>query len=183
MIELCIYGRGGQGAQVAGQIIATALYQEGYEIQNFASYGGAIRGTLVSSYIRANTKPIRLRCDVEKPDVIVFFDASLIEPHLIAAATQETIVLVNTWQPSEHLSIDGCKIITVDALSIASSEGLGRIVNTAMVGAIGGATDYLGTETLSRVVAEISPIKKEQNVAACKEGYRQVSERRKAGEY
>lgn len=183
MIEMIIYGRGGQGAQIAGQIIATALYNAGYQIQNFASYGGAIRGTMVSSFIRADHRPVRLRCDVENPNAIVFFDDSLLAPGLIATATGETVVLVNTGQQPDKLSLPGQNYLTIDALAIAFQEGLGRIVNTAMVGAIAGATNYLAPQTISRAVAEMSPAKKEQNVAACMAGYRLAKERRQAGGY
>ncbi len=180
MIGICIYGRGGQGAQVAGQIIATAFYRSKYRVQNFSSYGGAIRGGLVSSYIRADSKPIFLRCNIEKPDLIVFFDASLIEDRLIANIEPNTVVLVNTSKTVDSFSSYGLKPVMVDALGIAAEHGLGRIVNTAMVGAIAGATGWLETSTLSEVVRELSPVKKDQNVAACIDSYAWAYERRGA---
>ena len=79
MLELIIQGRGGQGAQTAGSLLATAFYAEGKIVQAFATYGGARRGTPVSSYIRIDDKPIRRRCDVERPDGILCFDAHLLD--------------------------------------------------------------------------------------------------------
>ena len=48
-------------------------------MQSFASYGGARRGTPVSSFIRVDDRPIRVRCDIEQADAILCFDASLLE--------------------------------------------------------------------------------------------------------
>ncbi|HJP35196.1 MAG TPA: 2-oxoacid:acceptor oxidoreductase family protein, partial [Gammaproteobacteria bacterium] len=52
MLEIIIHGRGGQGAQTAGNLLAMAFFAEGKFIQSFATYGGARRGTPVSSFIR-----------------------------------------------------------------------------------------------------------------------------------
>ena len=45
MLEIVIQGRGGQGAQTAGNLLAAAFFAAGREVQCFASYGGARRGT------------------------------------------------------------------------------------------------------------------------------------------
>ncbi|NIO42644.1 MAG: pyruvate ferredoxin oxidoreductase, partial [Burkholderiales bacterium] len=44
MLEIIVQGRGGQGAQTAGNLLAHAFFKEGKEVQSFASYGGARRG-------------------------------------------------------------------------------------------------------------------------------------------
>ena len=45
MLQIIIQGRGGQGAQTAGQLLAMAFFAQGKQVQCFASYGGARRGT------------------------------------------------------------------------------------------------------------------------------------------
>src|SRR3972149_5535456 len=66
MLQIVIHGRGGQGAQLAGNLLAMAFFAEGRQVQTFATYGGARRGTPVSSSIRVDDRPIRLRCDIEQ---------------------------------------------------------------------------------------------------------------------
>ena len=66
MLQIIIQGRGGQGAQTAGNLLAMAFFAQGRQVQSFASYGGARRGTPVSSYIRIDERPIRVRCDIER---------------------------------------------------------------------------------------------------------------------
>ncbi len=64
MLEIIILGRGGQGAQTAGNQLAKALFSKGYYVQTFSTYGGARRGTPVTSSLRADTQPIRQRCNI-----------------------------------------------------------------------------------------------------------------------
>ena len=45
VLQIIIQGRGGQGAQTAGNLLAMAFFAEGRQVQCFASYGGARRGT------------------------------------------------------------------------------------------------------------------------------------------
>ena len=46
MLQIVIQGRGGQGAQTAGNLLARAFFAEGRQVQAFATYGGARRGTV-----------------------------------------------------------------------------------------------------------------------------------------
>ena len=78
VLQIIIQGRGGQGAQTAGNLLARAFHAQGRHIQGFASYGGARRGTPVTSYIRVDDRPVRVRCDIERADAILCFDASLL---------------------------------------------------------------------------------------------------------
>ena len=52
MLQLIIQGRGGQGAQLAGKIMADMFFKEGKDVLVYATYGGARRGTPVSSSLR-----------------------------------------------------------------------------------------------------------------------------------
>ena len=80
MLQIIIQGRGGQGAQTAGDLLARAFFAEGREVQSFATYGGARRGTPVSSFIRVDDRPIRVRCDIERADAILCINMVHISP-------------------------------------------------------------------------------------------------------
>ncbi len=178
MLQFIIQGRGGQGAQMAGKILADIYFQEGRHVLSYATYGGARRGTPVSSSLRVDDKPIRLRCDIEHPDAIVCFDPSLLAGgNLLKGATEHTLMLINSVLPAEEFRhLGDFKVVTIDARSIAQKNQLGRIVNTTLVGAVLGMLGYANVELLEKVVAETSPVKPENNVAACLEGYRIVNE-------
>lgn len=59
VLQFIVQGRGGQGAQKAGEILANIFFREGKYVQTYATYGGARRGTSVSSFIRVDDKLIR----------------------------------------------------------------------------------------------------------------------------
>ncbi len=178
MMQFIIQGRGGQGAQMAGKIMADMFFQEGRHVLVYATYGGARRGTPVSSSLRVDDKPIRMRCDIENPDAIVCFDPSLlVGGNLLRGATEKTLVLINSSLPAtEFARLGNFKAVTIDAMAIAKKHQLGRIVNTTLVGAALGLLGYTNVDLLEKVVGETSPVKSENNVAACLEGYRFVCE-------
>ena len=181
MLEIIIQGRGGQGAQTAGNLLAMAYFSEGRQVQAFASYGGARRGTPVSSFIRVDDQPVRLRCDIERADAILCFDASLLQGALLKAAHAGTLIVVNSARSSAEFreTMPGYRVIPVDGLGISRRQGLGRIVNSALLGGLARAVGDPPLPVLERLLLEQSPKLREQNVAACTDGYHAVDEQLK----
>ena len=176
MLQIIIQGRGGQGAQTAGNLLAMAFFTEGRHVQSFASYGGARRGTPVSSFIRVDDRPIRVRCDVEQADAILCFDASLLEGRLLATARADTLIVVNSSRTAEQFAetFSGYRVIPVDGISISRRHGMGRIVNSTLLGAFARAIEAPKLEALTRTLIDESPKLHAENVAACQDGYRWV---------
>lgn len=174
MLQIIIQGRGGQGAQTAGNLLATAFFAEGRQVQSYASYGGARRGTPVSSFIRVDDRPIRVRCDIEQADAILCFDASLLEARLLATARPDTLVVVNSSRPQEQFAkeLPGYRVIPVDGLAISRRHGLGRIVNSALLGALARAIEAPKLGVLTRTLIDGAPKLRDENIAACEDGYR-----------
>ena len=176
MLQIIIQGRGGQGAQLAGNLLAMTFFAEAREVQSFATYGGARRGTPVSSFIRVDDKPIRLRCDIEQADAVLCFDASLLQGGLLATARPDTLVVVNSRRTPQQLAAElpGYRVLPVDGIAIAQRHGLGRIVNSALLGAFACAVGEPALDTLSRTIADSAPKNKPENVEACVDGYRLI---------
>ena len=173
MLQIIIQGRGGQGAQTAGNLLAMAFFAAGRQVQAFSSYGGARRGTPVSSFIRVDDRPIRLRCDIERADAILCFDATLLDARLLAAARPDTLVVVNSAHSPEQFNrmLPGYRVIPVDGISISRRHGLGRIVNSALLGAFARAIEAPALEVLTQTLTEEAPKLKAENIAACRDGY------------
>jgi pyruvate ferredoxin oxidoreductase gamma subunit len=152
--------------------LATAFFAEGKYVQAYATYGGARRGAPVSSFLRVSDKPIRLRCDIEEPDVIVCFDPSLLSEALLKGAGKNTFIIVNSvYNPDRYRELGDYRWVTVDGKAVAQRNGLGRIVNSALVGAFAGVVKAPDLKRLCRAVREMSPVKADENVKACLEGY------------
>jgi pyruvate ferredoxin oxidoreductase gamma subunit len=172
MLEIIIQGRGGQGAQTAGNLLAQAFFKEGKHVQCFASYGGARRGTPVNSTIRVGDRPIRLRCDIERANAILCFDISLLDARLLLRADRDTLIVVNSAGSQGYLSSPGDhRIFRVDAVAIAQENNLGRIVNSALLGAFCCLLGSPAADTMTATILEAAPVKQDENVAACRAGF------------
>ncbi len=172
MLEIVVQGRGGQGAQTAGNLLARAFFAEGRHVQTFATYGGARRGTPVFSFLRVDDAPVRLRCNIERPDAILCFDDSLLDARLLAFAGPETPLVVNSDRPATAFAALGdYRVLPVDGIDIARRNGMGRIVNSALVGAFAAVLDAPAPATLDAVLHEQVPTKREENVRACRDGH------------
>lgn len=172
MLEIIVQGRGGQGAQTAGNLLAMAFFAEGKQVQSFASYGGARRGTPVTSMIRVDEKPIRLRCDIEQSDAILCFDRTLLDARLLNRANPDTLIMVNSsGMPDDHSSLGDYRIYPIDGAAIAQEYKLGRIVNSALLGAFCCLLGAPALDTMSTTIFESAPVKQNENVAACRAGF------------
>ena len=179
MLQIVIQGRGGQGAQTAGNLLAAAFFAAGQEVQCFASYGGARRGTPVNSYLRVDAEPIRLRCDIERADAILCFDASLLAPPLLALADERTLIVVNAARSlAGNPALAGRRVIEVDGLAIARRHGLGRIVNAALAGGLARALNAPPLPVLQAALRTALQTRtqslQEANTAACADGWAAV---------
>ena len=178
LLQIMIQGRGGQGAQTAGNLLAMAFFAAGHQVQAFSSYGGARRGTPVSSFIRIADRPIRVRCDIEQADAILCFDASLLEGKLLATARADTLIVVNSSRAPDYYArtLPGYRVIPVDGISISRRHGLARIVNSSLLGAFARVIEAPPLDMLIRTLIEEAPAMHAENVAACEEGYRYVDD-------
>ena len=177
MRELVIVGRGGQGAQTAGIQLAEAFYSGGQYVQTFATYGGARRGTPVFSSLRVDDQPIRVRCDIVHADALLVFDETLLDAMVLARATDETQIVVNSAKPaSAFAELGDFNISTIDGLEIAARNGMGKVVNSALLGAFIATLKNLDIDTLCQVIEETAPVKHQENVAACREAYQQLNQ-------
>lgn len=169
MQEIIIVGRGGQGAQTAGNQLAQAFFTEGRFVQSFATYGGARRGTPVSSSIRVDDQPVQLRCNIQRAEAIVCFDSSLLDADLLKVADRESWVIVNTAKPAHAFAhLGDYRIVPIDARAIAVRFDMGKVVNSALLGAFAGILGQPHIDTLCEVIEQTAPSRKEQNVAACR---------------
>ncbi len=186
--EIRWHGRGGQGAVTAAKFLAEVALSKDFYFQAFPEYGAERMGAPIQAFTRLSDAPIYIRSAIEKPDVIVVLDPTLIGTvDVLEGLKSDTIILVNTpMSPAEVrkiLGLEGKKnrVFTVDATKIAL-ETIGRpIPNTPLVGALVKAT---GLFQLAEVVEglKVSFGKKfseeviEGNIAAIKRAYEEVKE-------
>ncbi len=188
MLEIRIHGRGGQGGVIASKVLAEALFREGWDVQAFPAFGVERRGAPVAAFVRADLNPIRLRCQVERPDVLIILDPTLLDDpaSLIGLASEGWIVINTDLEPAALPIPLAFRIAVVDASGIALRHGLGStsapIVNTAILGAFARATGAVSLPSLRAAIASSVPAKAAQNSAAAAEAFSRTRTGRARGQ-
>lgn len=176
MFEIRFHGRGGQGAVIASEILADALFKEKKYVQTFPEFGVERRGAPVQAFLRYDDKQIKIRYKVYNPDHIVILDKVLINQiPLFNGMKNDGWAIINSNFLPEHYSDKGCSIATCDATSIAIKYQLGPktspIVNTAMLGALIRVLPIVTPESIEKSIKEFFKSKSEQNISAMREAY------------
>lgn len=117
MYRVRLHGRGGQGIKTAGRVLGTALFLEGFEVQDAPRYGAERRGAPISSAVRADRRPIHERGVIDEPDIVAIAD--------------DTLVGQPTAGATEGLSKRGTLLIVSDRPAdewIARTRAPGRVV-------------------------------------------------------
>lgn len=180
MLEIIIHGRGGQGAVIASEILASALFKEGKQVQTFPSFGSERRGAPVAAFLRADDKPVMLRCQIYNPDNLIILDSSLIDnPAIFKTLKKGGWAVANTNRNLSEIDyLKDFKVAAVDATGIAVKNGLGSastaVVNTATLGAFARATGLVKLESVLIAIEEFVPVKLKENAAAARQAYESV---------
>ncbi|MCP3970832.1 MAG: hypothetical protein GY717_11075 [Rhodobacteraceae bacterium] len=176
MIEIVILGRGGQGAQTAGNLLARAYFAQGFYVQSFSTYGGARRGTPVMSSLRADSQPIGLRCNITRATGLLCFDDSLLDDGFLSLAGEGALIVVNSARAAQALSKPGRPpVISIDGRAIARRNHMGKVVNSALLGGFVAALGQPDIDTMCGIIEVTAPAKKAENIAACREAYGLIS--------
>lgn len=153
LTEIRWHGRGGQGVVTAGKMLAQVALNSGQYFQAFPDYGPERAGAPIRAFTRVSAEPIHKHCQIQRPDIVLVLDPTLLEAVDVADGLKEDgVLLVNTEEsPAKVRQMVGFqtgKVFTVDATKIAL-ETLGReITNTPMLGAFVKATGILTVDDL-----------------------------------
>ena len=114
MYRIRLHGRGGQGMKTSSRILGSALFLEGYEVQDAPRYGAERRGAPIFAYVRASQDTINERGIITNPDLVIVADDSLVPvaaAGVLAGVDGHTVLLINsdesenTWR--QRLNLKG----------------------------------------------------------------------------
>ncbi len=183
MREIKIFGRGGQGAVTAAQILATAAFLEGRWAQTFPQFGAERRGAPVVAFVRIGDERITIRSKVYEPDVVIVMDPSLfkmVEP--LEGLKPGGIVILNSPDTTSQIPADTSNrpdnVYTIDASAIAH-EVYGRtaipITNVIFLGAYCAAVTDVSLDSVDQALPQyLSAGKLELNQRAVRLGFEGV---------
>ncbi|HOO70888.1 MAG TPA: 2-oxoacid:acceptor oxidoreductase family protein [Spirochaetota bacterium] len=174
--EVIWYGRGGQGAITASQLIAEAAHIEGYKgITTAPSFGAERRGAPVAAFLRLSQEPIRIFSQISDPDVIVVLDPSLLPVlKLKDRYNSSATVIINSRHKPEDLDLDTFSLVgTADVTHVALENNLTMagiaILNTPILGAFVKTTELVSLASVEKaVMKKFSPDKARINMLAAK---------------
>ncbi|MGC8628688.1 MAG: 2-oxoacid:acceptor oxidoreductase family protein [Candidatus Micrarchaeia archaeon] len=177
MIEMLLYGRGGQGVVTAGELIVKAAVKKDFYGQSVPFFGGERRGAPVSSYVRLDSKPITIHRQTYNPDIVVLFETGLLSVpgNPIGNLKEEGKALINTQSPVKL----GNETYYIDANEIARKTGLviagWPIVNTALAGAMAKVLGLFTIDALNEAIkGTFTGNIAESNLKAAEMGYAEV---------
>jgi len=125
--------------------------------------------------VRISDERIYLKCDIEHPDHLVMFDGTLfsfaeIESQLRPGGT----LLFNLAGDLDPGLTAKYHVGLIDANRISEKNGLGAIVNTAVLGAYARLSGIVSLDAVLKVIADTVPAAIDKNLAAAREAYESV---------
>lgn len=177
MLEIKISGRGGQGVVVAASTLGLSYFNAGMYPQCYSVYGGERRGAPVVGFLRVDREKVLLKCEIRRPNSLIFLDESLFNAADIRSLLKAgDTVLINTTRTLEQLGdLKGLRIGLINAAAVSESVGLGRIINTTVLGAYCRLVGQPGLEYLLDALAEAIPVKTQANLDAARLAYDAVT--------
>ena len=158
MYRIRFHGRGGQGMKTASRMLGTALFLEGFQVQDAPRYGAERRGAPLFAYVRAAKDAIHERGIIREPDLVVVADDSLVPvpaAGVLQGITARSVMLISTgesaatWQ--DRLNFQGT-LLTLPAE--ASEQAEQRFVGAACAGAAARLLGVIPRATLEAAVRE-----------------------------
>jgi pyruvate ferredoxin oxidoreductase gamma subunit len=179
LVEIRWHGRGGQGAVTSAELLAQAAIAEGKYAQAFPSFGPERRGAPVQAFNRIDEKePVRIRADIDKPDVVVVLDPGLLGIVNVTSGLKEGgRVIINTRKTADEIRKEfgiNNPVATVNATKIAREKLGVPIVNTTMLGAVIKATGIVDRKSIEAPLAKRFGRLGERNIDAMKTAYEEV---------
>jgi len=179
MTEITIYGRGGQGAVIASEILACAYFAEGFQVQCFPSFGVERRGAPVTAFLRISKEFIHLRSMIYQADCAIVLAPDIVHaPTFKPSVKTGASVTVNSAEIQGELL--GFRFRCFDATSLALELKLGSaampVVNTAMLGAYARQAKDLSLDNLLTAVEEKVPQSIQKNLNAVRSAYESAAD-------
>ena len=165
MFQIRIHGRGGQGVVSAAEMLSVAAFLEGKHAQAFPSFGSERTGAPIVAFCRIDTKLIRLREPVVRPDALIIQDVTLLgQTPILDDLGPDAYVLINSALPIGDFNwvrgvVDRApeRWCSVPATELAFEHtGLG-LPNAALLGGFAALTGQLDADSIGAAIRSKFP--------------------------
>jgi Pyruvate/2-oxoacid:ferredoxin oxidoreductase gamma subunit len=160
--EILFTGIGGQGIQLAAQVLARAALAEGREVMLFGSYGGTMRGGPTVSTLVVADAPVSA-----PPIVSRAWSAIAMHPahfaQVAAKLVPDAVVVANTSLFGEPIAGSRWRVHGVPATQLASEAGGALAGALVLVGAYASLTGLVRFEALCAGLEASLPERRRQH--------------------
>ena len=172
--EVLLTGIGGQGIQLAAQLLARAALSEGREVISLGTYGGSMRGgntdaTLIVGDGEISSPPIVARSWAGVGAHPRSWDAVRAKLRPGGVAVWNADLFPGPAEPG------AARAVPVPATSLAASLGAPQALSLVLIGALAGASGLVGLASLVAAMEEaLPPYRREhaaKNAAALRAGF------------
>jgi len=178
-------GRGGQGVVTAARLLAEAAHEHEHfpGVMAAPSFGAERRGAPVTASTRISERPVLLRSQVYRADLLVVFDHTLLalmDPAEQLKSGASVVINAPAADFLDSSEVDLRSLVFVDASRIAMEAGMVSaafpLVGAAMLGALVHALPSVKLSSIQQCFRTRFPGKRgEQNVAMAKRGYEEAT--------
>lgn len=155
--SIMLVGVGGQGTLLASRILGNMLMSQGFDVKVSEVHGMAQRGGSVVTYVKYGKKVYSPVIEKGEADIIISFElceaarwvSYLKKDGRLVVNTQKISpmpVITGAAQYPEHIIRNlkelGCRVIAIDALSLAEEAGSAKATNVVLMGAISTIMDF-----------------------------------------
>jgi 2-oxoglutarate ferredoxin oxidoreductase subunit gamma len=169
-VEVLLAGLGGQGVQVAGDILAHACTRAGKQVSVLPSYGAEARGTLIRTELVVSDEEI-VYPGLLEPEILVAFSQQAYD-RFLATVSSGAVVLYDPASVTPT-TIDGSEVrqFAVPAIEAATASGNAKAANMVMLGALAASSELISVDALEEVLSEGAKKRSETSIEALKKGF------------
>jgi Pyruvate/2-oxoacid:ferredoxin oxidoreductase gamma subunit len=163
--EVVLTGIGGQGIQLAAQILARAATLEGRHVLYLGTYGGAMRGGNTDSTVIVGDEPIGAPPLVSRTWSAVAMHHAFWEP-LRHKLRSQAVVVVNSTLFASALGREDVRRFDVPATQVATDLGNALTAALVLIGAYASLTGLVSSASLVEAMRQSVPPYRRQHVEA-----------------
>jgi 2-oxoglutarate ferredoxin oxidoreductase subunit gamma len=165
MLETFVFaGFGGQGVMFAGQLLAYAALEEGYESTWIPSYGPEMRGGTAHCYVVISDRPIGSPIVKHPPFAIAFNNPSFMKYEPMVAPGG--LLAYNESMITQDSHREDIEYLAVPAATLAERAGNMKLLNVVLLGAVLAARPVLPVEAIHRALELHLPAKHKDKLEA-----------------
>lgn len=155
-------GFGGQGILFAGKVVAYAGMMEEREVSWLPSYGPEMRGGTANCSVCLSSRPIGSPLVLE-PDALVVMNNPSYDKFIDTVAPGGVAVIDSALVDRKTGRTD-ITALYVPATRLAQDNGMGKLANLILLGALWKATGFTAMEALRAAVEKVVPPSKKELV-------------------